>query len=94
MDRKLDANIFVAGHRGMVGSALLRRLEALGYRNVITRRKDQLDLLDQSAVFEFFSNQAIDHAVNSSIQTFVGTNPDHELFGSLPPSPLFVDQVV
>jgi GDP-L-fucose synthase len=46
----LDAPIFVAGHRGMVGSALVRRLHAGGYRSVLTAGRDTLDLLDQRAV--------------------------------------------
>ncbi len=48
-----NAKIFVAGHRGMVGSALVRQLESKGYKNILTRNKIQLDLLDQRAVFEF-----------------------------------------
>lgn len=48
-----DARIFVAGHRGMVGSALVRRLQAGGYTNLLTRNRIQLDLLDQRSVFEF-----------------------------------------
>ena len=50
----LDARIFVAGHRGLVGSAILRRLDAAGYRNVATASRDQLDLRDQSAVSYWF----------------------------------------
>ena len=45
--------IYVAGHRGMVGSALLRELARCGYREVVTRDRAQLDLLDQRAVQEF-----------------------------------------
>ncbi len=45
-----DARIFIAGHRGMVGSALVRRLQAGGYTNVLTASRDELDLLDQRAV--------------------------------------------
>lgn len=48
-----NAKIFVAGHRGMVGSAIVRQLEAKGYSNILTRNRIQLDLLDQRAVFEF-----------------------------------------
>jgi GDP-L-fucose synthase len=48
-----DSKIYVAGHRGMVGSAIARRLEQGGYRNVVTRSHDELDLLDQAAVREF-----------------------------------------
>lgn len=49
----ISAKIYVAGHRGMVGSALLRRLEAGGYRNLILRSRAELDLLDQTAVRSF-----------------------------------------
>jgi len=50
----LDARIFVAGHRGLVGSAVLRRLADAGYSNVLTASRDQLDLRDQSAVNHWF----------------------------------------
>jgi GDP-L-fucose synthase len=55
-----DARIFVAGHRGMVGSALVRRLEADGYRNIVTRTREQLDLMDQWGVNIFFEEEGID----------------------------------
>ena len=51
MDR--NASIFVAGHRGMVGSATERALRAAGYTRLITRTRAELDLLDQRAVFDF-----------------------------------------
>ena len=51
----LDAKIFVTGHRGMVGSAILRRLQAGGYTNVLTATRAELDLLDQRAVNSFFA---------------------------------------
>jgi GDP-L-fucose synthase len=50
----LDARIYVAGHRGLVGSALTRRLEAGGYRNLVTRTHGELDLTNQEEVREFF----------------------------------------
>ena len=50
-----DAKIYVAGHRGMVGSAICRELERQGYRNVITRTHAQLDLCRQDAVDDFFA---------------------------------------
>lgn len=56
-----DAKIFVAGHRGMVGSALVRRLQAGGYTNVITRSRDQLDLLNQAAVNDFMAQEKPDY---------------------------------
>ena len=49
-----DARIFVAGHRGLVGSAILRRLEAEGFRHVLTATREQLDLRDQAAVNYWF----------------------------------------
>jgi GDP-L-fucose synthase len=55
-----QARIFVAGHRGMVGSALVRRLNAEGYHNVVTRSRAELDLKDQAAVNAFFQQEKID----------------------------------
>jgi GDP-L-fucose synthase len=52
--------IFVAGHRGMVGSALVRRLEAEAFSNVVTRERSQLDLTDESAVAKFFAEERPD----------------------------------
>jgi GDP-L-fucose synthase len=49
-----DARVFVAGHRGLVGSAILRRLEAEGFRQVLTATREQLDLRDQAAVNYWF----------------------------------------
>ena len=52
--------IFVAGHRGMVGCALMRRLEAEAFSNIVTRERAQLDLADQSAVAKFFEEERPD----------------------------------
>lgn len=52
--------VFVAGHRGMVGSAIVRRLQALGYENILTASRDELDLLDQAAVNAWFEEQKPD----------------------------------
>ena len=60
MSRDLDQCVFVAGHRGMVGSAIVRRLQALGYRNILTAGRDVVDLVDQQAVQRFFDERAID----------------------------------
>lgn len=54
---KPDSKIYVAGHRGLVGSALVRRLAAKGYSNLVTRTHDELDLADQVAVREFFARE-------------------------------------
>src|SRR5262245_46316178 len=51
-----DSRIYVAGHRGLAGSALVRRLDAHGYRNLITRTHAELDLTDQAAVRRFFDD--------------------------------------
>ena len=66
MQRDQDQRIFVAGHRGMVGSAIVRRLEALGYRTIVTRSRDELDLVDQAAVSAFFAEQRIDQVYLAS----------------------------
>src|SRR6187200_198259 len=50
----LSSRIFVAGHGGLVGSAILRRLETGGFRNVLTATRHQLDLRDQAAVNYWF----------------------------------------
>ena len=56
-DMKKDSKIYVAGHRGMVGSAILRELERQGYNNIITRTHKELDLQRQSDVEAFFKNE-------------------------------------
>ena len=53
----LDSRIYVAGHNGMVGSAIVRRLKELGYTNIITASKKELNLLNQLDVQSFFSNE-------------------------------------
>ena len=54
-----NTRIFVAGHRGMVGSAIVRQLQSAGYKNVITRNRDELDLTNQQAVKKFFEAEKI-----------------------------------
>lgn len=56
-----ESKIYVAGHRGMVGSALVRKLQTLGYRNIITRSRAELDLIDQFAVRGFFAAEKPDY---------------------------------
>ena len=60
--KKTD-RIFVAGHRGMVGSAVCRALRAAGYGNIVTRTHAELDLLDPAAVREFYAAEKPDVAV-------------------------------
>lgn len=58
-----DKKIFVAGHRGMVGSAVVDNLKSKGYTNIITRTRQDLDLLNQKAVDTFFKNEEIDYVI-------------------------------
>lgn len=60
MTNELKKNVFVAGHRGMVGSAIVRHLASLGYSNILTASRTELNLLDQSAVKQYFLVNKID----------------------------------
>jgi GDP-L-fucose synthase len=52
-----DSRIYIAGHRGLVGSAIHRELQRLGYTNILTRTRDELDLLGTDAVYDFFAKE-------------------------------------
>lgn len=54
---KTDSKIYVAGHRGMVGSAIVPKLKRQSYTNIITRTHAELDLIDQRDVNEFFERE-------------------------------------
>ncbi|MCW3082306.1 MAG: GDP-L-fucose synthase [Segetibacter sp.] len=56
-----ESTIYIAGHRGMVGSAIMRKLQSEGYNNIITRLSSQLDLRNQAAVKEFFEQEKPDY---------------------------------
>lgn len=58
-----DANIYVAGHRGLVGSAILRKLQAEGYTSLITRSHSELDLTRQESVEKFFNKESPDYVL-------------------------------
>src|SRR3982751_1279968 len=58
-----NAKIFVAGHQGMVGSAIVRRLHAEGFQQLVTRTHAELDLLDQRAVSDFLAEERPDYIV-------------------------------
>jgi GDP-L-fucose synthase len=85
-DMNKQARIFVAGHRGLVGSAIVRRLQAEGYSNLLLRAGSELDLRDQAAVEQFFAAQKPDlvflaaarvggiHANNSYPAEFIRDN--------------------
>ena len=54
---ELNSKIYIAGHRGMVGSAIMRNLKQKGYTNIITRTSAELDLLNQQQVADFFAKE-------------------------------------
>ena len=58
-----DAKIYVAGHRGMVGSALIRRLQKAGFTSFVTRTSSELDLRDQAAVAAFFAQEKPEYVI-------------------------------
>jgi len=58
-----DSKIFVAGHNGMVGSAIVRRLQERGYDRILTRSRQSLDLCNQQAVVDFFKAECPDYVV-------------------------------
>ena len=58
-----NAKIYVAGHRGMVGSAIVRKLEAEGYTNIITRTSNKLNLIRQADVEEFFKEEKPEYVI-------------------------------
>lgn len=62
IEKRINKNdvIFVSGHEGMVGSAIVRRLISLGYSNIVTRTRKELDLINQSDVRVFFEKNKID----------------------------------
>ena len=60
---ELNDKIYVAGHRGLVGSAIVRQLETRGFTNLITRTHKQLDLANQAAVQSFFAEQKPDYVI-------------------------------
>lgn len=61
-----EIKIFVAGHRGLVGSAIVRSLKAAGYNNIITKTRKELDLTDQKAVQQFFKSEKPAHVYLSA----------------------------
>lgn len=58
---EFSSKIYIAGHRGMVGSAIMRNLQKLGYANIITRTSAELDLRNQQAVSSFFETEKPDY---------------------------------
>lgn len=60
---ELNAKIYVAGHRGMVGSAVVRRLQQAGYQNIVYRTSKEMDLRDTAAVNSFFAEEQPDYVI-------------------------------
>jgi GDP-L-fucose synthase len=60
------STIYVSGHKGLVGSAVLRRLNFFGYNNILTIDKKDLDLKDQRKVFEYFKKNKIEGVINAA----------------------------
>ena len=59
-------SIFVTGHKGLVGSAICRKLTEQGNKKIITISKDKLDLRNQKEVFNFFKKKKIDEVINAA----------------------------
>ena len=63
---KKTAKIYVAGHTGLVGSAFVRRLKKHGYTNIVTRSHEELDLVNQAAVQEFFEKEKPEYVIDAA----------------------------
>lgn len=62
----LSVKIYVAGHKGLVGSAIVRALQNKGYKNILLRTRAELDLQDQTAVKQFFDSEKPDYVIDSA----------------------------
>ena len=61
-----NSKIFVAGHRGLVGSAIVRTLQENGYDNIVTKTRSEVDLLNQPQVEDFFASERIDYVFDAA----------------------------
>lgn len=61
-----NSRIFVAGHKGLVGSAILRKLDAQGYQNIVTRDRSDVDLLSQQATEDFFRENRFEYVFDAA----------------------------
>jgi len=61
-----DSRIFVAGHKGLVGSAIVRTLQEGGYINIVTKSRSEVDLLNQKEVEDFFASENIDYVFDAA----------------------------
>jgi len=62
----IKSKIYVAGHSGLVGSAIVRALKSAGYNNLLLKTRAELDLADQKAVLEFFKNEKPEYVIDSA----------------------------
>ena len=73
-----DSKIFVAGHNGLVGSAIVRNLESNGHTNIITRTRDELDLTNSHAVRMFFMEEKPEYVFLAAAKVGgIGGNSDY-----------------
>ena len=63
---KKDSKIFVAGHRGLVGSSIVRNLKDNGYVNIIAKTRQELDLLNQRDVLDFFQDEKPEYVFDAA----------------------------
>ena len=68
---KSSSRIFIAGHNGMVGSAMVRKLKNSGYNNLILVNRDELDLLSQNSVKSFMSNFVLNMSLSVQLRLAV-----------------------
>ena len=82
LSRPVDKSdkIFIAGHRGLVGSSLVRKLRADGFVNLLTRDRPQLDLRDETAVRRFFSDEkpGVVLMAAAKVRGIKANNAEHE----------------
>jgi len=62
----LNEKIYIVGHRGLVGSAIVRQLEARGFTNLLMRTSKELDLTNQAAVQALFKNEQPDYVIHAA----------------------------
>ena len=88
---KRESKIYIAGHRGLVGSAIVNDLISKGYKNLIFRTHTELDLTNQSAVEEFFANEKPEYVIlaaakvggivaNNTYRALISLNPTSNLY--------------
>ena len=72
-----NSKIFVAGHRGLVGSAIVRTLQENGYDNIVTKTRSEVDLLNQPQVEDFFASERIDYVFDAAARVGGNNSNDH-----------------